>query len=83
MVELLEVDTGTHLVISRKEYEQLKADHARFQADMAKLKYELEQLKRMIFGSKSERFVPAEMPGQPSQATLFGVEATAPPPPRK
>ena len=43
---------------------------------IALLTHELDQLKRMVFGAKSERFVPAD----PAQSTLFEVGATAPPP---
>lgn len=43
---------------------------------IALLTFQLEQLKRMIFGARSERFVPADL----AQGTLFEAEATAPPP---
>ena len=66
MIELKEVDTSQEVIVSRKEYERLRSDHEH-------LKFELEQLKRMIFGAKSERFVPSD----PGQVTLFGVEAAA------
>lgn len=52
--------------------EQLRSRDER----IAQLTFQLEQLKRLIYGTKSERFVPAD----PGQSTLFAVEASAPPP---
>lgn len=42
---------------------------------IAQLTFRLEQLERMVFGAKSERYVPAD----PGQSTLFEVPATAAP----
>lgn len=42
---------------------------------IAQLTFRLEQLERMVFGAKSERYVPAP----PGQSTLFDVPATAQP----
>ncbi|MFN8410738.1 MAG: IS66 family transposase [Flavobacteriales bacterium] len=44
---------------------------AQLEGQVAQLTFQLEQLKRMIFGAKSERFVPTD----PQQATLFGTSA--------
>ncbi len=57
-----------------------EVDHLREQLKMrdekiAHLAFQLDQLKRLIYGAKSERFVPAD----PQQATLFGVETTSAP----
>lgn len=51
--------------------EQLRARDEK----IAHLTFQLEELKRMIFGTKSERFVPTD----PGQVTLFGMEASAQP----
>ena len=59
---------STDLVtITKAEYEQLLAT----KSEVASLKFQLEELKRMIFGAKSERFV---APGV-DQPTLFELPA--------
>ena len=61
------------VTITKAEYE----DFLRQKNLVAALQHELAQLKRMIFGSKSERHIP----GDPNQPTLFelpAVEAPAP-----
>lgn len=64
------------MIAETTDIEELRGELRRSQEQVALLSFQLEQLKRMIFGTRSERFVPAD----PSQATLFGVEASAPPP---
>ena len=54
----------------------LQQENAALKGRIAHLTFQLEQLKRLIYGTKSERFVPAD----PAQSTLFAVEASAPPP---
>jgi len=44
-------------VVSLEQYQVLQKAHSELQAEYLFLKQELAQLKRMIFGSKSERFV--------------------------
>ena len=46
----------------------LEAENAHLRAQVERLEHERKQLKRLIFGSKSERFVPEE---HPEQLTLF------------
>jgi hypothetical protein len=41
------------IMVSRKEYENLRNENLY-------LRHELEKLKRMIFGAKSERFLPGD-----------------------
>lgn len=58
------LDSKPTITIPLEEYELLKAEHAF-------LKTELAELKRLIFGSKSERFIPAD-----SQQTALFDEST-------
>lgn len=51
----------------------LRSENTALKSDFVLLKNELDQLKRMIFGSKSERFVPAE--SAPGQLSLLDVAA--------
>lgn len=68
MVEHITIDTDQSVVVSRDELR--KRDE-----QIALLTFQVEQLKRMIYGTKSERFVPAD----PLQSTLFDEPATAAP----
>ncbi len=52
------------------------AQIAALMADNQYLKHELEKIKRMIFGSKSERFIGKD---DPNQLSLFNQEQIAPP----
>jgi transposase len=54
----------------KPSYEELKGTVEELRRRNAHLEEELAQLKRMIFGAKSERFVPAE--GDEKQGLLFG-----------
>ncbi len=58
------------VTITKAEYEQLIAT----KSEVAYLKFQLAELKRMIFGAKSERFVAQN----PDQATLFDLPAGQP-----
>lgn len=49
-----------NITISKQEFDKLKSENAW-------LKYQLTELKRMLFGSRSERYVPQD----PNQPTLF------------
>ena len=55
------------VTISREEYEGLKSQ-------VVYLQHQLAELKRLIFGAKSERFVTSN----PDQATLFDLQAEQP-----
>lgn len=68
-----------NIAISKAEYEELigyKNEANSYKKQVEQLKFELAEMKRMIFGSKRERFIPAENPGQKS---LFEVEAVKEP----
>lgn len=59
------------ITITREEYEKFLANDAK----VAYLQLELEKLKRMIYGTKSERFIPSD----PSQISMdLGLSAPAP-----
>ena len=63
------------------DYAELKGDYAELKGDYAELKFQLEQMKKLIFGSKSERFVQASV--DVYQLNLFntdGLEVTPPEP---
>jgi len=55
------------ITISKQEFEQLKSQKEHLESENAWLKYKLEDLKRRIFGVKSERSIPQD----PNQPTLF------------
>jgi transposase len=56
------------LVDDQKQLDEYREKYAADEYRLAQLEYELQQLKRLIFGVKSERFVPA---GGPDQLPLF------------
>jgi transposase len=59
-------ESSDQVILSRKDYEELLNQNHRFQLDNLYLRHELEKLKRMIFGAKSERFIPSD----PSQLSI-------------
>jgi transposase len=60
--------TGQELItISKKEFDQFKSENDRIKSENTWLKYQLAELKRIIYGSMSERYVPQD----PNQPTLF------------
>ena len=61
-----------NLPFSRENFEALKAGHIDLLAQMAELKFQFEEIKRLVFGTKSERFMPQSTPGAP---TLFDLPA--------
>jgi len=67
-------------ILLQKEHEDLVTENARLKTELEYLRHELDKLKRMIFGSKSERFIPAD----PGQLTLdMELELQQPPEPEK
>ena len=52
------------VTLPREEYNQLISSFNNLQADYFILKHYFEQLQKMVFGAKSERFVPVAIPGQ-------------------
>jgi len=60
--------------------EEQRAQIKQLQEKNARLEHALENLKRMIFGSKSERFVPVV---DAAQMELFGIPRNEPPEVRK
>ncbi len=59
------------LISARAEIDRLRAENDSLRKEVATLKHQLDELKRLIFGAKSERFVPASHVNQP---TLFDEE---------
>lgn len=55
-------------------FEQAQTVNEQLQFEMTALKHQLDQLKKMIFGSKHERFVPSNDTTNSLQLTL-GLEA--------
>ena len=58
----------THIAPLRQRAETAEREAATYKARAQQLEHELAQLKRLIFGAKSERFVPE---ANPEQLTLF------------
>ncbi len=67
--------SGNTLTISREEYQQL----LQFKEEVVLLKHQLAELRRMIFGAKSERFISTDT----NQMTLFDLPEQQPKPQEK
>ena len=57
------IESEEGVFLTHKEYDSLLAHNREREIEMAYLKQELAQFKRMLFGAKSERFIPT-VPGQ-------------------
>lgn len=63
--------------IEIEKYHKLKQEFTVLQSNFEQMQFQLEQLKRMVFGAKSERFISDQ---SPEQLNLFGeqpIEATS------
>ena len=58
------------ITISKAEYEGLLSLKSTLESEVEYLKHQLSELRRMIFGSKRERFIPSD----PGQGVLFDLE---------
>jgi transposase len=70
------------VVFYKNKLEEAEQKTIRLESKNQQLQFQLDQLKRMIFGAKSERFVPATIPGQlsleielPAEESLSAIEA--------
>jgi len=62
-----------------EKFSQAEKTNSEYQFKVLHLETELAQLKRMIFGSRSERFVPAAIPGQTTLALETEIIEAKPP----
>ena len=62
-------------MISVEEEQALRSELRSTKEQIAQLTFQLEQLKRMVFGTKSERYVPTD----PGQSTLFDLPLASAP----
>ena len=67
------------IALPKSEYDALLSQNANYVTEIEYLKHELDKLRRMIFGARSERFVPVIVPGQLSLG--LEMEVLAPPAP--
>lgn len=66
------------VILSKSDYENLLSKYAESQAKTEYLQHELDKLRRMLFGVKSERFVPVSA----DQLSLFQVKEQPAPEPQ-
>src|SRR4051812_32262052 len=72
------IETKELLLENQLLKQQLQALEEKSQSEIFLLKHQLAELKRLIFGSKSERFVPSAAANQ-SSLDLFTEPVAAPP----
>jgi len=70
------ISQGT-ITISQQEYSKSKKEHSTLQSENLWLKHQLSELKRLIYGHKSERYV-APIPNQPTLFELPKAEVVEP-----
>jgi transposase len=54
------------LLLFKQEYNRILSDNLKFKTTIEQLKHELDKLKRLFHGSKSERFIPERQPKESS-----------------
>lgn len=75
------VDNAKNIEITPEAFLSLQKENEQLKGDILYLRHEMDKLRRMIFGAKSERFVSQE---QPSQLSLgLGTEPEPTPEPEK
>lgn len=65
--------------IEIEKYRKLEQEFTVLQSNFKQMQFQLEQLKRMVFGAKSERFISGQ---SPEQLNLFGEELAQAPIPK-
>jgi len=64
VIETIKIEGKEQEFVSKEAYDKLLADHQNLKSDYQYLKQELEELKRLIFGKKSERYISQQDDGQ-------------------
>lgn len=70
---------GEVITVDKKQYDLLVTEHKNYREQIDLLTYQLAELKRMIFGSKHERFAPEASPDQLALGFEPEAQPVAPP----